>query len=88
MPRAVSASSNPSDWALIRNSTAISLSGTPCLCSRLTCSATASASATSSGVSRQVTSAPDSRCERSCTLTVADPLSRVLAAAITCGVER
>ena len=43
---------------------------------------------TQSGVSRQVTSAPGSRCERSCTLTVADPLSRVLAAAITCGVER
>ena len=88
MPADVSASSNASDCALIRNSAAISRSGTPARWRRVTSRATASASATSSGCSCHVTAGPASRWARSCTPTDLEPASSLLATAITCGVER
>ena len=88
MPRAVSASSNASDCALMRNSTAISDSGTPRWRSVRISAATASASATSSSYSRWATFGPDGRWAASFTPCEAVPDSSVLAAATTSGVER
>ena len=58
MPRSVSASSNASDWALMRNSTAISRSGVPASRSRATCVGDGVGLGHLVGASRQVTTGP------------------------------
>ena len=88
MPRAASASSKASDWALIRKSTAISAAGVPPATSPAVAAATASASATSSGAGAHRTAAPPGRWARRVSALVADPASTALAAATTSGVER
>ncbi len=88
MPRPVSASSKVSDWALMRNSTAISPSARPLLRSAATRAATASASATSSDRSPNSTAAPEGCWARSATPWLGEPASNALAAPTISGVER
>ena len=88
MPRPASASSKLSDWALIRNSTAISASARPDWRSAAIRAATALASATSSDHSWNSTAAPAGRWARSATPWLGVPASSRLAASTTCGVER
>ena len=91
-PASVSACSYVSDWALTRNSTAISLGGTPSATIRRIRVATAAASATSSSCSLKSGSGPGGRWPTSRSRVPAGrsraaPMS-VLAHDTTWGVER
>ena len=86
--RAVSASSKASDWALMRNSTAISPSGWPAFFSSRMRAAVDSASATSSGCGEKPTGEPAGCWLRSATPWLGVPASSVEAVCTISGVER
>ncbi len=91
MPAAPSASSKGADWALVRNRTAISRSGTPDEASDRTSSTTPAASAATSSNTETLTSGPGGRCASSSRwMRAARGAAAIIrfARSTTCGVER